>query len=60
MLGIALVAFAAPALTSDLWTVDTEGWRIEMKNEECRIKNVFTTIRMASLPLGGVGGGPGD
>ena len=29
MLGIALVAFAAPALTSDLWTVDTEGWRIE-------------------------------
>ncbi|MBO7102929.1 MAG: cell surface protein SprA, partial [Bacteroidaceae bacterium] len=33
MLGIALVAFAAPALTSDLWTVDTEGWSIEMKNE---------------------------
>ena len=29
MLGIALVAFAAPALTSDLRTVDTEGWRIE-------------------------------
>ncbi len=39
MLGIALVAFAAPALTSDLWTVDTEGWRIEMKNEELRMKN---------------------
>ncbi len=29
LLGIALVAMAAPTLTSDLLTVDTEGWRIE-------------------------------
>ena len=34
LLGIALVAFAAPALTSDLWTVDTEGWTLTAKHEK--------------------------
>ncbi|MBQ2339286.1 MAG: hypothetical protein II386_00395, partial [Bacteroidaceae bacterium] len=34
LLGIALVAFAAPALTLDLWTVDTEGWTLTAKHEK--------------------------
>ena len=34
LLGIALVAMAAPALTSDLWTVDTEGWTLTAKHEK--------------------------